>query len=87
MTKNLLHNFLNETGQVVQWPAKFSAQELVLDYLTDKFALKTTYTEREANDILRQWHTFEDWAILRRSLVESGRLQRNRDGTEYRRVR
>lgn len=84
--KNRLQNFLDTKGRVVQWPAKQSNQELVLAYLAEKFDSNTTYSEHELNEILKAWHTFGDWAILRRALVDSGYLQRKRDGSAYRRV-
>lgn len=87
MAKNRLENFLNEEGQLTQWPAKLANQELVLDYLTGKLDRGITYTERQVNDILRSWHTFEDWAILRRALIDSGYMSRNRECTQYRRMK
>ena len=35
------------------------------------------YSEREVNDLLKAHHTFGDWALLRRELFESRRLDRN----------
>jgi hypothetical protein len=85
--KSSLENFMDDNGRVKQWPAKFSVQELVLQYLCTKFENNKVYAENEINSVLKQWHTFGDWAILRRALVDSDYLKRNRDGTEYRRVR
>ena len=81
-----LHRFLDAEDKVVQWPAKHADKQLVLAYLAEKFAFGRVYHEREINDILNQWHTFQDWPLLRRSLVDSGYLQRNLTGTEYRRI-
>lgn len=60
--KNSLQNFLDTDGQLIQWPSKRANKLLALEYLAQKFQAKRIYTEREVNDILRQWHTFEDWA-------------------------
>lgn len=87
MAKNKLENFLNDDGQLIQWPAKLSNQELALSYLVQKFNVSYVYSEREVNEILKSWHTFEDWAILRRALIDSGRMVRNTGGTEYRRIK
>ena len=34
--------------------------------------------------MLKQWHTFEDWSILRRELVDRRYLSRDAAGREYR---
>lgn len=85
--KNRLRNFLNDNGQVIQWPAKYSNQQLVLEYLALQFDTKSVYTESQVNGILKTWHTFGDWALLRRALVDEGYMQRKTDGSEYRRLR
>jgi hypothetical protein len=54
--------------------------------VAQKFELGRFYHEREVNEVLKQWHTFSDWPLLRRELVERGLMTRNRDGTNYRRV-
>ncbi len=44
-----------------------------------------TYSEAKANAICGEW--FDDWASLRRALVDEGLLRRNESGTTYERVR
>jgi hypothetical protein len=78
-----LKTYLDSEGRLTQWPSKRSIQQVALDYLAEKFEPGRTYAEREVNDLLKQWHTFEDWALLRRELFERGLLNRKRDGTEY----
>jgi hypothetical protein len=85
--QNRLQNFLNSEGQVTAWPSKHANKQLVLEYLLQKFSNTKVYTEREVNDILRSWHTFDDWAVLRRSLVDYGYMTRDTDGSNYRRVK
>lgn len=58
-------------------------QRLVLDYLASRFECGRVYTESEVNVLLRQWHTFDDWALLRRELFEQGYLNREKDGSRY----
>ncbi|MBI2049255.1 MAG: DUF2087 domain-containing protein [Parcubacteria group bacterium] len=41
------------------------------------------YTEKEVNELLERFHTFEDPALLRRELYEKGLLGRKHDGSEY----
>ncbi len=81
-----LNRFLNQDGQLTQWPAKHAMKHLAIGYLATKFEFGKVYHEREVNELLKQWHTFQDWPLLRRSLVDYGYLIRNRDGTEYRRL-
>jgi hypothetical protein len=42
--------------------------------------------ERAVNDRLRTRHTFNDPALLRRELVDTGRLERTPDGSSYVRI-
>lgn len=86
MSKDL-QNYLDECGNVSCWPAKKAYQNEVLAYLVEYFDFDTVYTENEVNDIIKQHHTFLDWPLLRRELVEGGFLLRDRGGYEYRRIK
>ncbi|MCE5235442.1 MAG: DUF2087 domain-containing protein [Clostridiaceae bacterium] len=79
----LLARFLDAEGRVKQFPAKAAPRETVLSYLAEKFELGVDYKEREVNAVLTEWHTFGDYFILRRSLVEAGYLNRLNDGSRY----
>jgi hypothetical protein len=52
-------------------------------YLASKFESGVTYTEKEVNTLLNQYHTFGDPALLRRELFENGLIDRMRDGSAY----
>lgn len=80
-----LKAYLDQSGRVTRWPARRYKKDklLILDYLASKFAPERTYTEREVNAVLNQFHTFEDWALLRRELYEHGYLNREKDGSAY----
>lgn len=82
-----VQRFLNTENQVTVWPKKQADKELVLAYLITKFAFNKSYLEAEVNEILNQWHTFQDWPLLRRELFDRGYMNRNRDGTDYRRLK
>ncbi len=75
--------FLDENGKVKQWPAKQAMKLAVCEYLAGKFEPDVDYTEHDVNSILASWHTFDDYFILRRLLVELGFLCRMRDGSKY----
>jgi len=85
--KNDLKRFINSSEQVVVWPAKQAYKELVVEYLATKFDFGKSYHEIEVNEVLKQWHTFGDWPLLRRELFERGYLDRNRSGTSYTRLK
>lgn len=55
-----------------------------LIYLSQKFEQGRTYTEKEVNELLCAWHTFNDPATLRRELYNHRFLDRDPRGTEYR---
>lgn len=83
--RDLLASLLDESGRVIDWPTKRSPtqQMAVRIYLAEKFDPTASYTEREVNALLTEWHTFEDWALLRRELFMHGFLRRMKDGSAY----
>jgi len=81
-----LNPFVNEDGRLRQWPARQRLQRLAIAHLAGKFEAGREYTEKEVNFLLLEWHTFGDWALLRRLLYDWKHLDRERDGTRYRLV-
>lgn len=75
--------FLDGDGRVKQWPSKQPDKLLVLAYLAARFDFDATYTEAEVNELLKRWHTFSDWPLLRRELCDRGFLERSADGSKY----
>ncbi|MFV0479529.1 MAG: DUF2087 domain-containing protein [Anaerorhabdus sp.] len=75
--------FLNESNKVVLYPAKRKKKLVVLFYLSQKFDRGKEYSEKEINEILSQWHTFNDVAILRRELCDHHFLARDKAGLKY----
>lgn len=78
-----IEQFLDEKGRLVQWPAKRALKEEVCAYLAGKFQPGRNYTEHEVNAVISGWHTFGDYFLLRRELVESGWMLRLQDGSRY----
>ena len=80
-----LVTYADAEGRIINWPGKKhrDLQLLILNYLVEKLEVGREYTEREVNDVLKQWHTFEDWAMLRREMFELGLLNRAKDGSKY----
>ena len=78
-----IKGFLDEKGRIAIWPAKQAKKRMVTAYLAGKFSESHVYTEGEVNALIGEWHTFDDYFLLRRSLVEYGYLDRKRDGSAY----
>ena len=75
--------FFNDQGQLIAWPVKLKRQLLILQYLIEKFSWDAHYTEKQVNELLNEWHTFEDPALLRRELYMKHLLDRKADGSDY----
>ncbi len=81
--KNDISRFLDAEGRIKTWPSKKDMKEAVLIYLAEKFEYNKTYNEKEVNSIIQQWHTFNDYFLLRRGLIDFGLLSRTRNGASY----
>lgn len=70
------------------WPSRRrrADQLCALAYLAEKLPQDSDLSEAEVNAILKQWHTFGDWALLRRELFECGFVTRTNDCRVYRRL-
>ena len=53
----------------------------MLEHIVGRFELNKVYSEKEINEVLKSVYT--DYAIIRRSLIDYGFMERNRDCTEY----
>ncbi len=76
-------HFLDENGRIKELPQKHKTRVAVLEYLSEKFEPGRDYTEQEVNAVCSQWHTFGDYFLLRRELVDNGLLCRERNGSRY----
>ena len=72
--------FLDEKGKIRQWPAAGKTKIAVVGYLAGKFEKDRIYNEKEVNEIINQWHTFNDYFLLRRSLIDYKFMGRTRNG-------
>ena len=75
--------FINHKGKIVQIPVPKRTKTPVLAYLASKFEEDRIYSEKEINKIIDAWHTFNDYFILRRLLVDYKFLNRMPDGSAY----
>lgn len=75
--------YLDQEGRIVQLPKKKAVCTAVYGYLAEKFQPERIYTEKEVNALCDQWHTFTDYFVLRRGMVDAGFLLRKQDGSQY----
>lgn len=78
-----LKNFLDAEGRLTAFPAKHKMKVYALVFLADKFEKDRTYTEKEVNELLCEWHTFGDPATLRRELYDHRLIDRDPAGKSY----
>ncbi|WP_203640980.1 DUF2087 domain-containing protein [Levilactobacillus andaensis] len=82
-----LKRYLTTSGvgiQLKRWPKKQKAVVAILSRIIQEIPHDQHFTEAEITAILKP--IFADHAILRRSLIEYGYLDRTTDGTDYWRV-
>ncbi len=70
-----------DEGRLLQIPAKQKKLLVILRWLATRFEPGVKYTEKEVNAIITPIN--EDFATLRRNLIEFGFLRRERAGTTY----
>jgi Uncharacterized protein conserved in bacteria len=78
-----INKFLDETGKITHLSRKKILREATLRYLAGKFEVNRDYTEKEVNSICEEWHTFGDYFILRREMVDNKLLCRESNGSRY----
>lgn len=78
-----ISNFINEAGKITQVPVSNKTKLPVLEYMASKFEEDRIYSEKEVNGIIDTWHTFQDYFLLRRLLVDYKFLERTTNGARY----
>jgi hypothetical protein len=76
-------NFLDNEKRITRWPKRKQEKIFVLKYLQGKFERNKKYKEKEINEILSQWHLFNDFAMLRREMYNNYLINRTQDCREY----
>lgn len=77
-------NHTDAAGRIVRLPVKLSKKIALADWALELFQAERAYNESEVNEIIGEF--IEDFALIRRMLVDSGKLSRDAYGKEYRRV-
>lgn len=78
-----IKSFLNDEGKITQLSRKNNTKVAILSYLAEKFESDRDYTEKEVNAICKEWHTFDDFFLLRREMIDHGLLRRESNGSRY----
>ena len=81
-----IERFLDAEGCLAIWPSKAQDKALVCEWLAENFEREKSYSESEVNEIIKKFHTFSDWPMLRREMYERDLLSRDLDGSDYRRI-
>ncbi len=76
----------DDQGRMTRWPNKTNLQGLCLWALWSHLPALREMTEPEVNTILKDWSTFGDHVLLRRSLIDHKLATRTPDGRIYRRT-
>lgn len=78
-----LLRYIDQTGRVINMPAKKTLRLRLLEYLSTLFEVGRIYSEKEVNHLLVQHLVSSDYATIRRDLCDFHYLQRERDGSRY----
>ena len=79
--ESTIKNYMDETGALKNFPAREKKKIIVLAEVTRNFSKGKKYSEKEINRILER--IYEDYATLRRALVEYGFIERSNDCSAY----
>ena len=80
--EKVLRSFFDEDGRLRTIPAQRKKRLIVLERLAEAFEPGRTYTEREVNLIIADFH--DDFATLRRDLVDERFM--TRENGQYQRM-
>jgi diamine N-acetyltransferase len=78
-----LNNYVDSSGKIKVWPSKRDVKLEVLKHLVKKIEYNRFYNEKEINKIIDDFHSFNDYFLLRRELVNNSLLIRTRSGSRY----
>ncbi|OJV64827.1 MAG: hypothetical protein BGO41_14650 [Clostridiales bacterium 38-18] len=73
---NVLKQFI-KYDQLISIPVQRKKRKIILEHIVESFEPNTPYPEKEVNRLLSQFH--EDFALLRRSMIEEQLMER-KDG-------
>jgi len=72
---------MNKNGVLKSYPSREKKKIIVLEEIMKKFESSAIYSEKEINEILKA--VYDDFATIRRALIEYGFLSRSNDCRSY----
>lgn len=75
--------FMDGKGRIKTWAAKKEVKFEILKYISTKFEHGRFYSEKEVNKVIEDWHTFGDYFLIRRGLIDNWLLSRTKSGSRY----
>lgn len=78
---DVLKVYMNKSGALKNYPAKEKKKIIVLEEIAKNFSIGKTYSEKEINRILSR--IYDDYATIRRALIEYGFIERSNDCSSY----
>ncbi|MTK12320.1 MAG: DUF2087 domain-containing protein [Clostridiaceae bacterium] len=79
--ENTIKNYMDENGAIKTYPAKEKNKIIVLSEIVKNFSKGKKYSEKEINRILKR--VYNDYATIRRALIEYGFIERSNDCSTY----
>jgi hypothetical protein len=73
----------DKNNKIIRWPKKKDEKKYILKFLQNKLEKEKVYKEKEINEILNDWHLFNDCALLRREMFDNYLINRTKDCREY----
>jgi hypothetical protein len=80
----LIYNSKNfRDGKFLRWPKKDIEKQELLEFILSQVPSGVKLPEPEINSIIKRNINFDDFALLRRELIERKFLNRKNDCSEY----
>jgi len=77
----VIETYVDENGGLKSYPAKEKKKIILLEEIVKNFNVGKKYSEKEINRVLKR--IYEDYATIRRALIQYGFLDRSKDCSEY----
>ena len=79
--RKVIQNYSNPDGTLKALPVQRKKLLVVLNHIKQSFEKDRRYSEKEVNEILERF--YEDYASIRRDLIDTKMLGRDKNGSEY----
>lgn len=77
----VISTYMDENGALKTYPAKEKKKIIILEEISKNFSKGKHYSEKEINRVIQR--IYEDYATIRRALIEYGFLDRDNAGKNY----